>query len=198
MRRCKPRAPSVPKTLPEEKISAYCHANTDIIPVRRRSSDQSCTNFSVCVDPWLLNVSGQCPLCRTDFNPPTTVADACTESDIIDPDRREYVPRANQGGVGLVLTNSRNPFERYLHLVRSRNSGRHPSDVVDMHTLEGLRQEMNRNHHHHSTRRPLNRMFSGSRRQQEGRPHSSAASRTTEFPAHEQPFHAFGHMIGPP
>ncbi|KAJ5143689.1 uncharacterized protein N7515_002476 [Penicillium bovifimosum] len=45
-----------------------------------------------CIDPWLMNVSGTCPLCRIDLNPPQSETTEQTD------DHAEHIEQATEGG----------------------------------------------------------------------------------------------------
>ncbi|KAF2098075.1 hypothetical protein NA57DRAFT_57241 [Rhizodiscina lignyota] len=50
-----------------------------------------------CIDPWLLNVSGTCPLCRIDLRPPTSDANDTGNAETTSSDDGSAVPSLPQG-----------------------------------------------------------------------------------------------------
>ncbi|KAJ5320204.1 hypothetical protein N7508_000487 [Penicillium antarcticum] len=62
-----------------------------------------------CIDPWLMNVSGTCPLCRIDLNPPKEETEETEETG----ERQEPEPPANQETQASRHTHRR--LTNYLH-----------------------------------------------------------------------------------
>lgn len=91
-----------------------------------------------CVDPWLLDISGTCPLCRIDLNPSTTNAEATEATDSattaalappLDPSsgRRARVYRALFGERTAAATPRASPQETVEALRRYREANRRRS-----------------------------------------------------------------------
>ncbi|KAJ5172526.1 Zinc finger RING-type [Penicillium capsulatum] len=79
-----------------------------------------------CIDPWLVNVSGTCPLCRIDLNPPKTEENAEQEGDQEHPEdtpvdgtanpAAETAPDATQGRHSRITTYLHGPLNaRRMH-----------------------------------------------------------------------------------
>ncbi|KAF9227339.1 hypothetical protein BS17DRAFT_694766 [Gyrodon lividus] len=74
-----------------------------------------------CVDPWLLELSGSCPICRQDFHALETMRSG-------DP---EYGPSALHRDSRAPSTTPQNRFSRYLRFVRGRQRRRGVYDPTD-------------------------------------------------------------------
>ncbi|KAL9026932.1 MAG: hypothetical protein Q9196_004475 [Gyalolechia fulgens] len=101
-----------------------------------------------CIDPWLLNVSGTCPLCRVDLRPTTTNEDGSPNHN---GDHSEALtsfaahPQAN-----LSRRSSRARPLHYLHHYLNRGRMEEATPQERLEALRNLRL-VNRSHVHHAT-----------------------------------------------
>ncbi|OBT90934.1 hypothetical protein VE02_00194 [Pseudogymnoascus sp. 03VT05] len=84
-----------------------------------------------CIDPWLLNVSGTCPLCRVDLRPVRSNLSAGEPSSPTDADQTPAVPAeaVHQSRVQRVLATRHAPVHERMAILRqlARESGQHQS-----------------------------------------------------------------------
>jgi len=79
-------------TTPEEDSGLGCSICTDDFELGQEMRVLPCNHafHPACVDPWLLNVSGTCPLCRVDLRPTTSRGSAGS----VELERSESLPGA--------------------------------------------------------------------------------------------------------
>ncbi|KFZ09000.1 hypothetical protein V501_05750 [Pseudogymnoascus sp. VKM F-4519 (FW-2642)] len=101
-----------------------------------------------CIDPWLLNVSGTCPLCRVDLRPVRSNLSAGEPSSPTDADQTPAVPAetVHQSRVQRILATRHAPVHERMAILRqlARESGQHqPTDPASSATpAEGSRNRL--------------------------------------------------------
>ncbi|ELR01703.1 hypothetical protein VC83_00935 [Pseudogymnoascus destructans] len=88
-----------------------------------------------CIDPWLLNVSGTCPLCRVDLRPVRSNLSASEPSSPTDADQMPAVPAetVHQSRVQRILATRHAPVHERMAILRqlARESGQHQPTEPD-------------------------------------------------------------------
>jgi len=85
-----------------------------------------------CIDPWLVNVSGTCPLCRLDLRPPESAGTEESHPETADGSSSAEPSSTNQGPVVAVEdSRSNRRVSRLLHPGRQRSEHVEPSTVVE-------------------------------------------------------------------
>jgi Ring finger domain len=101
-----------PDTTPVADNSISCSICTEDFTLGEELRVLPCNHkfHALCVDPWLLNVSGTCPLCRIDLRPPQEIADeqnADEAANAVSYRTMSVVPRRRMSTMGGMMRGTR-------------------------------------------------------------------------------------------